>query len=120
MDRILATSLAFRPTFVRWLLAIGAVVCLLALVDGVRVSWNAAPSGPRSVAVDHASAPPTVASAPSVGSGSGVMESGRTPIPVLVERAHVRCARDGRVPIVIMERCHHGMSPPLRPADDAT
>jgi hypothetical protein len=101
-----------RPTIARWLLALLAVVCVLALVEGGWLSWSRSPSEAGSVSLASRPGHPLIAPVPARrGSGSDLNQSGRMPIRVSIERAHVqvKCASDGRVPIAIMEQCHrHG------------
>jgi hypothetical protein len=101
-----------RPTTARWLFALVAVVCVLALVEGVRLSWSQAPSETRSVSPASRPDHPPIGAVPARGgSDSDVNQSGRMPIRVSIERAHVqvKCASDSRVPIAIMEQCQrHG------------
>ena len=101
-----------RPTIARWLLALVAVICVLALVEGGWPSWSRNPSAPRAVSLASRPDDPLIAPAPARGgSGASVNQSGRMPIRVSIERAHIqfKCASDSRVPIAIMEQCHrHG------------
>jgi hypothetical protein len=99
-----------RATIARWLLALVAVVCVLAVI-GVWLSWSRSPSEARSVSLVSRPGHPLTALVPARGgSGPDVDQSGRMPIRVSIERARrVKCASDGRVPIAIMEQCHrHG------------
>jgi hypothetical protein len=101
-----------RATNFRWQLALVGVVCVLALVKGVWLSWNPTPSEAHSESLASRLGHPLIAPVPARrGSGSDLNQSGRMPIRVSIERAHVqvKCASDGRVPIAIMEQCHrHG------------
>ena len=112
MDARVETNPGHRPTIARWLLALVAVVCVLALVEGVWLSWSRAPSETRSVSLASRPGHPPIGPVPARGgSGSDVNQSGRMPIRVSIERAHVqdKCASDSRVPIAIMEQCQrHG------------
>jgi hypothetical protein len=97
-----------RPAFVAWLLAAGAVVCLVALVNGALLLWSAGSREPGPVPLAGGSVPHLVGAAPGPDAGSDVMEPGRTPIPVLIKRSHADdgCARVGRVPIAVVIECH--------------
>jgi hypothetical protein len=112
VDAELETSPGPGPTIARWLLALLAVVSLLALVEGVWLSWSRGPSETRSVSLASRPGHPLIASVDARGgSGSDAIQSGRMPIRVSIERAHIQveCASDGRVPIAIMEQCaRHG------------
>lgn len=112
MDARLETSPGPRPTIARWLLALVAVVCVLALVEGVWLSWSQTPSETHSVSPASRPGHPPIGPVPARGgSGSDVHQSGRIPIRVSIERAHVqvKCESDSRVPIAIMEQCQrHG------------
>ena len=109
MSGRLETGSTGRPAFVAWLLAAGAVLCLVALVDGIQLSWSTGSGEPGSVSRAGGSAAHRVAAVPGTVAGSDSTESGRTPIPVLVERAHVDdgCTSAGRIPIAVMVRCRH-------------
>lgn len=107
-----------RPTIARWLLALVAVVCVLSMVEGVRLSWSRTPREARSVSQARGLGHPLMAPLPGRGgAASDVNQSGRMPIRVSIERAQaqVTCASDGRIPIAIMEQCHrHGaVHPPI-------
>jgi hypothetical protein len=106
-----------RATIARWLLALVAVVCVLAVI-GVWLSWSRSPSEARSVSLAGRPGHPLTALVPARGgSGPDVDQSGRMPIRVSIERAHVqvKCASDGRVPIAIMEQCarHEAVRAPI-------
>lgn len=109
MDTGSATNPKPRPTSARWLLPMLAAVCVLVLIEGVGSSWSRATNETRSVSQarhpGHRLAEPEPARG---GSSSDVDQSGRVPIRVSIQRAHVQieCASDSRVPIVIMEQCH--------------
>jgi len=98
-----------RPASVAWLLAAGALVCLVALVNVALLSWRAGSQEPGPVPLAGRSAPLLVGAAPGPYTASDVAGSRRTPIPVLIKREHRgdRCARAGRVPIAVMIRCDH-------------
>jgi hypothetical protein len=106
-----------RPTIARWLLALVAMVCVLALI-GVWLSWSRSPSEARSVSLVSRPGHPLIAPVPAQGvSGAYVDQSGRMPIRVSIKRAHVqvKCESDGRVPIAIMEQCarHEAVRAPI-------
>jgi hypothetical protein len=111
VDAKLETNPGHRATITRWLLALVAVVCVLALI-GVWSSWSRSPSEARSVSLASRPGHPLTALVPArSGSSPDVDQSGRMPIRVSIERAHVqvKCPSDGRVPIAIMEHCdRHG------------
>ena len=97
-----------RPTIAGWLLALVAVICVLALVEDGWLPWSRSPSAARPVSLASRPDDPLIARAPTRGgSGVSVDQSGRMPIRVSIERAHIQveCASDSRVPIAIMERC---------------
>jgi hypothetical protein len=108
VDTGLETNPEPRPTSARWLLPLLAAVCVLVLVEGVWSSWSRAPSETRSVTqASHPGHRLITPAPPRSGPGSHVNQSGRMPIRVSIQHAHVQveCASDGRVPIAIMEQC---------------
>lgn len=117
MDPKLETNPGHRATITRWLLALVAVVCVLALI-GVWLSWSRSPSEARSESLASRPGHPLMAPVPARGgSGPYVDQSGRIPIRVSIKRAHVqvKCESDGRVPIAIMEQCdrHEAVRAPI-------
>jgi len=109
VDAKMETTPRPRLTSARWLLALVALVCVLALIQGVWLSWSRTPSEGRSVSLSSRPDHPLARSVPPQGaSDANVNPSGRMPIRVSIERAHVqvKCASDGRVPIAILAQCH--------------
>jgi hypothetical protein len=107
VDTGLETNPEPRPASARWLLPLLAAVCVLVLLEGAWSSWSRAPIETRSVSQPSYPGHRLMGPAPARSRpGYDVDQSGRMPIRVSIQHAHVQvlCASDSQVPISIMQQ----------------